>query len=554
VSSEPTNAPAKSKRTRPSLGLATARALVSLGIGLWEWRLRDDSLRGDAAFFRLAQLSRRGRPHEANALFARVHPQDVDLLSAAVAEAIRSVGSFDVVLRLRRDRQEKGGPEFVTRRLRGHAVGRGAVTHLAGIITDPQASGSGALRRPSDAIEGIAVGVAHEFNNVLQIVTGYVEFARRSLPNESESRSDLDHALAAADRATQLTRRLGEFARASDTDGEPTDLVDVISEFDLLLRPILGDAIRYRCAVASERLLASGADASLRQAILNLCVNARDAMSRGGELMLRAERIVSPGGGLVLADGQSLPTGDYARVWVTDSGEGISPERISRMWDPFYTTKRGSHGSGLGLSIVRSTLHRLGGTATVYSVEGVGTSFALYIPVAPSAVHAAERKHSQEFTAIVVGDLLARAARGLRQQGWRLLTCQDLESATALAADPAHQRAIVVVDAAALRNASLPASWARSSGDRGPFVVAVTGFDPESGPAVETNERASAVVAYPLLPAHLAAIATHRFRRSTVVNRERPVELGIATLSNEEQLLIDAGLLRGPSEKHSVGF
>jgi signal transduction histidine kinase len=484
---------------------------------------------------------------QASELFARLHPADVDHLSNAVAEAVRTSGAFDVIVRIRRRRPGDGADEFVSRRLQGHAVGRRLATHLAGVISVPLAGLKVEARYGSRAIDTLAVGLAHEFNNVLQIVKGYVEFARQSLPYDSESLQDLDHALAAADRATQLTRRLGEFASASDSSCEHTDLADVVSEFDILLRPILGDAVRYRCATASERMFTLAADASVRQAILNLCMNARDAMPRGGELLLRSEGVIAPAGGLQLAGGQTLPPGRYARVWVTDSGEGIPPERLLRIWDLFYTTKPGSQGSGLGLPTVRATANRLGGAATVHSVEGVGTSFAIYVPVSGGPRPPAQCVDASGRSVLVVGSKLLAAARSLSEQGWRVRECRDLGAALAVAAEPDYGGTAVLVEAETLRGVCLDELGEGRSAAKRPLIVAVTEFDPESNPALRVSRGASAIVSYPLVPSQLAAIAARPIGRSAAAKPPDAAEVIATSDGSIEQALIDAGLVLGSS-------
>lgn len=235
-----------------------------------------------------------------------------------------------------------------------------------------------------EALNHLAAGVAHEFNNVLQIVRGYVAFAREASPQDSAARADLDNALLATDRAADLSARMLQFARAEDDRGGTADAADALRSVASLLAPTLGEHIRVEVDVPSDLPFAAVSESLLRQAILNLCVNARDAMPAGGTLRLsaRLESGVGPEGVHV----GSLVDSDYVTVAVEDTGEGMSAGVIEHAFEPFYTTKAPGEGTGLGLAMLAGFVAGAGGGVRVTSVEGVGSRFLLYLPLIEESV------------------------------------------------------------------------------------------------------------------------------------------------------------------------
>jgi signal transduction histidine kinase len=231
-----------------------------------------------------------------------------------------------------------------------------------------------------ETINRLAAGVAHEFNNVLQIVHGYVSFARDALPAESEPRQDLEAALLATDRAAQLASRLLQFTRAQDNESRSADVSDAVLAVKLLLRPIIGENIHVSAIVGNDLPAAAVNESSLRQALLNLCINARDAMPSGGELSLETGLTAAPVG-VTPCVGEFLDQ-TYVRLSVSDTGEGIPPEIQHRVFQPFFTTKSPEKGTGLGLPMVAACVVEAGGAIAIDSAREKGTRFELYLPLA----------------------------------------------------------------------------------------------------------------------------------------------------------------------------
>ena len=227
-----------------------------------------------------------------------------------------------------------------------------------------------------EAVGQLTGGIAHDFNNMLAVVVGGLDLAKRRLrtsPREAEDH--LDSALEGATRASALTRRLLTFARAEPLLPEamaPSALVNGMLE---LIDRTIGERIQVHTSFADDPWYVWADQNGLENAILNLCVNARDAMEETGDLTIAVDN-VTLGAGEV----GPLEAGEYVRVTVTDTGRGIAPENIERVFEPFFTTKPVGKGTGLGLSQIFGFARQSGGHVALDSEVGRGTSVAMYLP------------------------------------------------------------------------------------------------------------------------------------------------------------------------------
>ena len=281
-----------------------------------------------------------------------------------------------------------------------------------------------------DAVGQLTGGIAHDFNNMLAVVLGGLEMAKRRVEEQAQEASrHIDSALEGANRAAALTRRLLSFARA-----EPL-LPGAIRSGQLLhdMRDLLDRTIGERIAVEIESdpdVWPVWVDAyQLENAILNLAVNARDAMDGEGKLAMRAANVT-------LADGEvgTLPAGDYVRISVTDTGTGMTAETLERVFEPFFTTKPVGQGTGLGLSQISGFARQSGGDVAIQSALGDGTTVSIYLPrrdgeaqaAQPAAVAAAPKASADVGTILVVeDDPRVRAATGtaLTELGYPAILC-----------------------------------------------------------------------------------------------------------------------------------
>jgi len=230
-----------------------------------------------------------------------------------------------------------------------------------------------------DAVGSLASGVAHEFNNLLQIIRGYTLFALESLATQSQAHKDLQQVLRAAERATVLTRQLLDFSHSEEVHPRPCLIDPIVQELGNMLEPLLPKNIEFLLQLDAREIPVLIDLQHMHQALLNLCLNARDAMPEGGRLSISTELIVITEETHALHP--HLQAGDYVCLRVTDTGEGIPPEVQAHMFEPFYTTKEVGKGTGLGLAVTFGVVEQAGGHIECHSVIQQGTTFQIYLPI-----------------------------------------------------------------------------------------------------------------------------------------------------------------------------
>lgn len=236
-----------------------------------------------------------------------------------------------------------------------------------------------------EAIGQLTGGVAHDFNNLLMAVLGSLELMRKRLPDDPKLKSLLENAVKGAERGAALTKRMLAFARRQEIKQEPVDIPNLVRGMTELLQRTLGKSITLetRFPLALSTVIADANQ--LEVALLNLTVNARDAMSDDGEIIISArDEIVQPGE-------TSLKPGRYVRLSVSDNGAGMDETTLRRAVEPFFTTKQPGKGTGLGLSMVHGLAEQFGGCFVLRSRPGEGTTAELWLPADEAAKHAPEK-------------------------------------------------------------------------------------------------------------------------------------------------------------------
>ncbi len=230
-----------------------------------------------------------------------------------------------------------------------------------------------------EAVGQLTGGIAHDFNNLLQAITGSLDRIQKRLAEGRIGDVDrfLQAAVDAANRAAALTHRLLAFSRRQTLDPRPLQLNRLILGIEDLIRRTMGPDVEF-AFIGAEGIWPIRADVSqIENSLLNLCINARDAMPAGGKLTIE---IANHAMDAPEAKKRELPPGEYVSLCVTDTGVGMPSDVIDRIFDPFYTTKPIGHGTGLGLSMVYGFVRQSGGQVRVNSKVGVGTSMCLYFP------------------------------------------------------------------------------------------------------------------------------------------------------------------------------
>jgi PAS domain S-box-containing protein len=329
----------------------------------------------------------------------------LDLLGCASVEDARAVNIFDLHLTGRRDeiierwkRKSAGKDEVEWRvpggqRLHVSVSGRVLERHaevfevfVEDITERKRLEAEFHHKRKMEAIGRLAGGIAHDLNNWLTVIIGYAEMMLED-PANATAREGLEEILSASRAATGVTRNLLTFSRKQVVQLQVIDLNHVVSEFHQLVQRIIGEHIQVEIAVSPEPLAAKADPTQIQQVLMNLAVNARDAMPKGGRLSVRTGRVQLDDS---MVPGARASEGEYAFVRVADTGVGMSADVRERLFEPFFTTKESGKGTGLGMAVVYGIVKQLGGYITVDSEPGRGTTFTMFFPASEGAPAALE--------------------------------------------------------------------------------------------------------------------------------------------------------------------
>lgn len=289
-----------------------------------------------------------------------------------------------------------------------------------------------------ESVGRLAGGIAHDFNNLLTAIRGFATMAKDE-PDSPEVPEFLDSILAAGDRAAELTRQLLTFSRKHAISPAPTDLGVLLKGIEKLLVPVLGEDVKLEIRIDSDLGLCLVDKNQVEQAVMNLAINARHAMPKGGRLLFEVKNADLDDG--YIAKHPGTLAGAYVLLSVSDTGVGMSKEVRDRAFEPFFTTKPVGQGTGLGLSVVHGTVHQHGGSIDLYSEPGVGTTFRLYWPRVPSSSEGDAPAESSrgtpcgnELVLLVEDEFLVRtfAAKALARLGYRVLPAESAHEALQL--------------------------------------------------------------------------------------------------------------------------
>ncbi len=303
------------------------------------------------------------------------------------------------------------------------------------------------------AIGQLAGGVAHDFNNLLTAIAGHCDLLLLRHEREDPDYADLVQIHQNANRAAALVSQLLAFSRKQTLKPERLDLEDVLSDLAHLLNRLVGEKVRMQLHHAQGLGPIRADKRQLEQVLMNLVVNARDAMPGGGTIKIETE-------GLTLTEPMSrdratVPAGDYAVIRVSDTGIGIPSDRLQKIFEPFYTTKKVGEGTGLGLSTAYGIVKQSGGFIFVDSIPGVGSVFQLFFPIHSGPAELAEAvvkkvvlKQGEGVVLLVEDEAPVRAfaSRALRMRGYTVLEAENAEDALKALEDPLLSVDIFVTD------------------------------------------------------------------------------------------------------------
>jgi PAS domain S-box-containing protein len=365
------------------------------------------------------------------------HKDDVELTKRAMSRASKDkLRPFEC-----RVRCKDGGYRWISWSV---APGHGCIYAVGRDVTEDKEARSRleeaqeALRQSQkmEAVGQLTGGVAHDFNNLLQVVVGNLETLQRRLPeNLDRLRRAADNAMAGAQRAANLTQHLLAFSRRQPLNPRPVAINKLVAGMSDMLRRTLGEQIEVDTQLDPRLWQVEIDENQLESALLNLAVNARDAMPEGGRLSIQTSNVELHDRGI----GSELPQGDYVVIGVIDNGAGMTADVLARAFEPFFTTKGVGQGTGLGLSQVYGFVNQSGGKVKISSQPGVGTSIQIYLPRLVAARELAEEETPRALpssaargTVLVVEDdpdVRGYTVDTIRELGYEVLEARDGPSA-----------------------------------------------------------------------------------------------------------------------------
>jgi two-component system cell cycle sensor histidine kinase/response regulator CckA len=290
-----------------------------------------------------------------------------------------------------------------------------------------------------ESLGRLAGGIAHDFNNLLGVILSYSDFVAQATAGDERVQADIAEIRMAAARAAALSRQLLIFGRGDSVQAEVLDLNEVVASVEAFPDRMIGGSTQLTLHPAREPMPIRVDRGQLEQMLLNLLVNATDAMPDGGEITIETRRV----------EGTDLAPGSHIELAVSDSGVGMGPEVAARAFEPFFTTKRPGDGAGLGLAIVYGIVAEAGGSVAVHSEPGIGTTVEVHFPASDDPVHPAPagRIPGHGETVLVVEDepaILSVTARILRRNGYAVIEADS--AATALELAEQHNFDLLLTD------------------------------------------------------------------------------------------------------------
>lgn len=412
------------------------RAARLVKLGTYEWDNTEDRLVAcSEEYARMHELSvdeTLATCTSPEADYSFVHPDDREGIAAIEAEALATGEGYSAAYRML---LPSGRIWHVREVCEVKLNDQGEVIRLFGSLQDvsEQVELEEQLRHAQkmEAVGQLAGGIAHDFNNLLTVINGYSDSCLTSLRPEDPLHHDLNEIKAAGDRAAALIGQLLAFSRKQLLEPKVIDLGEIIVGMDNMLRRLIGDDIQLDVRCDSDLNKIKADPGQIEQVVMNRLVNARDALPQGGTITMSIENVVLDDQAVAaLGD---LPVGDYVMLTVSDTGVGMEGEALSRIFEPFYTTKAAEKGTGLGLATVFGIVKQSGGGIEVESASGKGSTFRIYLPQVEASEPVAEEKErgtsaaeGRETIMIVddeemIRELLERTLEGF---GYTVLTAQ----------------------------------------------------------------------------------------------------------------------------------
>ncbi len=462
------------------------RAQSAARIGTWELDLETMTIWGTPEAFRVYGLE-----PTADATMSLRQVQEIPLpeersrLDAVLRALLETGAPYDLDFQIRRPRDGQVLTVHSRADLLRDADGR--PVRVLGTVQDVsdriEAERRAARAERLAAIGQLAGGIAHDFNNLLTAIGGYVDLIADEVPRGEQVDSDFAEVRLGLARAADLVRQLLAFAGRQRRESTTIDLGQTVQRMGPMLSRLIGEQVEVVIEDQAPGLLVMADPGQVEQVVLNLAINAHDAMPAGGRLLIRTDTADPP-------TAPGLASARWARLSVADTGDGIGPEAIGHIFEPFFTTKGVGRGTGMGLAVVHGIVRQSGGTIEVNSEPGAGTTFDAYFPLGERSSATTEAPTSQEPAGRGAGQnlllaednssVLSFARRTLAAAGYRVTAAAD--GAAALAEFEAARRPFdLLITDLAMPNLDgrrlADAGRARSPRTR---VLFVSGYDPSN--------------------------------------------------------------------------
>jgi two-component system, cell cycle sensor histidine kinase and response regulator CckA len=415
-------------------------AMEASSLGTWSWSIPDNKIFWSDAVGLIFGRSPGWRPRDYDGYTELIHPEDRESVRLAVEQAFTDGDSYFVQHRIV---LENGEHRWVEGRGRLERSEEGKPSLLRGTVGDVTRQRHLELQlahaQKMEGIGQLAGGVAHDFNNLLTAISGYAYLVYQKAHQDPELLEDMTGVMEATTRGKALTAQLLAFARQQPVNPEVVDVVDLLKRVHSLLRRVIGAQVELVTDLSDEPLRVLIDRGQLEQVLVNLAVNARDAMPEGGKLQISARRAK---GGLV-------------RIRVVDSGSGMLPEVQQRAFDPFFTTKKPGSGTGLGLAMCYGILRQAEGDIRIESSSSIGTRFVIELPErneppagVPPQVDRRPVARGNETILLTEDEPAVRSVckRTLEMHGYRVLVSSNPDEARAIAAEHDEPIALLLAD------------------------------------------------------------------------------------------------------------
>ena len=429
-------------------------ALKAARMGTWQWDVATNTLTWDESLHQLYGVVP-GAVTQYDHFLQRVHNDDRTFVVASIQQAIEGGGGLDYEFRIVRPNGEVRWLADQGRSVRDDA---GKLLYMSGVcldITDRRVMEE-RLRQSQrmDAVGQLAGGIAHEANNMMSVVLGCADYVLQRTDLPPAVRDDVDQIWRAATRTAGITQQLLAFSRRQVLQPQVLDLNATVAELGSILSRTLGETRNLRMHLSPALGPVRTDPGQLEQVLINLILNARDAMPEGGELTIETTEALLDQAYATNKGVATLRTGKYAVLVVSDTGHGMDRATLGQIFEPFFTTKGVGQGTGLGLSTVYGIVKQSGGFVWVYSEPGMGSTFKVYLPVAVGVADLTDVREptpgalADEVVLVAEDEEMVRSimARSLRDCGYKVLEAANGREALELVEAHGGRISLIVAD------------------------------------------------------------------------------------------------------------